>query len=57
MSNLILTQKDVFRAERLFSERIAGPLTSNAFHQSDGDFGRSISRLIEDTKKYRVVRI
>jgi hypothetical protein len=57
MSNLILNQKEIFRAERLFSERVSGPISTNAFYQADGEFSRSISRLVSDTKKYRVVRL
>jgi hypothetical protein len=57
MSNLILNQKDMFRAERLFSERIAGPISTQTFNQTESGHNRSISRLIDDTKKYRIVRI
>jgi hypothetical protein len=57
MSNLILNQKDIFRTERLFSERVFGPISTNTFYQTDDGFNRSISRLVNDTKKYRVVRL
>jgi hypothetical protein len=57
MSNLILNQKDVFRAERLFSERVAGPISTQSLNQVEGEYNRSISRLVSDPKKYRVVRL
>jgi hypothetical protein len=57
MSNLILQHKDVFRVERLFSERVSGPIQTNTMYQSVGGFDRSISRLVSGTKKYRVVRL
>jgi len=57
MSNLILNQKDMFRAERLFSERISSPINTNSFGPTDGDFNKSISRLVNDTKKYWVVQL
>ena len=57
MSNLMLNQKDVFRAERLFSERVSGQLSTHTFLQSSDGFNRSISRMVDDTKKYRIVRL
>lgn len=57
MSNLVLDQKDMFRTERLFSERVAGAISTHSFNRSEGGHNRSISRVIDDTKKYRIVRI
>jgi len=58
MSDLILSQKDIFRAERLFSEGIAGSISSSVFIHSEKDRAcRSISRMIDETKKFRMVRI
>ena len=67
MSNLILTNADLFRAERLFSERVSTPISSNSFHKSGNDpienncepvvFNKFISRLLNDTKEYRIVNL
>jgi hypothetical protein len=65
MISAILTKSDIFRAERLFSERVSNPISTSSFFkptqiQSDNDqdpvvFNKFISRLLKDTKKYRVV--
>ena len=67
MSNLILNNKDLFRAERLFSERVCSPISTNIFFKSEnaqfeeGDesitFNKSISRFLKNTKKYRIVNL
>lgn len=67
MSSLILNNKDLFRAERLFSERVSCPISSNSFYKSRCDlhedgrepimFNKSISRLLNDTKEYRIVKL
>jgi hypothetical protein len=57
MSNLILNDKDMFRAERLFSERISSPINIRPIVHAEGDFNKSISRLVVEAKKYRVVRL
>jgi hypothetical protein len=57
MSNLILSDKDMFRAERLFSERISSPINCRSFVHTEGDFNKAISRLIIEAKKYRVVHL
>jgi hypothetical protein len=57
MSNLILTDKDMFRAERLFSERISSPINCRSITHIEGDFNKSISRLVVEAKKYRVVHL
>lgn len=67
MSGAILTKSDMFRAERLFSERVSSPISTNSFFKSENDlyedgrepimFNKSISRLLNNTKKYRVVKL
>jgi len=67
MSCIILNNKDLFRAERLFSERVSSPISTNSFYGFGNDlrhddsasvnFNKFISRLLNDTKKYRVVKI
>lgn len=67
MSNLILNNKDLFRAERLFSERVSNPIKSNSFYKSDYHstsnehgtvvFNKFISRLLKEAKEYRIVNL
>jgi len=67
MSCIILNNQDLFCAERLFSERVSSPISTNSFYGSGNDlshgdtasavFNKFISRLLNDTKKYRVVKI
>jgi len=67
MASLVLNNKDVFRAERLFSERVSSPISSSSFYKSISDFNNEktesivfnkfISRLLKDTKDYRVVEL
>jgi hypothetical protein len=57
MSNLVLEQKDALRAERLFSERIAGAISTGSVQKVGSQSGKSISRMIGDTRKYRIVHI
>jgi len=67
MSNLILTNSDLFRAERLFSERVSTPISSNSFYKSGIEttenncepvvFNKFISRLLNGTKEYRIVNL
>lgn len=67
MASLILNTKDIFRAERLFSERVCSPISTNSFFKTESDlcgndrepviFNKSISRLLKDAMKYRVVNL
>jgi len=67
MANLILNNKNIFRAERLFSERVSSPISSSSFYKSFSDFNNEktesvvfnkfISRLLKNTKDYRVVEL
>jgi len=67
MSNLILNNKDLFRAERLFSERVSSPISSNSFYKSGSlacsndhgtiVFNKFISRLLREAKEYRIVNL
>lgn len=67
MASLILNNKDLFRAERLFSERVSCPLSSNFFYKPESEycnvdsdsasFNKFISRLLKNTKTYRVVEL
>jgi len=67
MASLILDNKDMFRAERLFSERVSSPISTNSFYRTRSErnednnetivFNKFISRLLNDTKKYRVVQL
>ena len=67
MASITQNNKDLFRAKRLFSERVSSPISTNSFYGFGNDFShvksasavfnKFISRLLNDTKKYRVVKI
>jgi|GEM_PF-1877444 len=67
MSGAILTKSDIFRAERLFSERVSTPIPTSslcrakkAFNENTQEvdtFNKSISRVLNETKLYRIVNL
>jgi hypothetical protein len=67
MISAILSCTEMFRAERLFTDRVSSPIPNNPFHKSENAllkrnkdnavFNKSISRSLKNITKYRVVEI
>ena len=67
MISAILSYSEMFRAERLFTDRVSSPIPNNPFlkseyalskHNKDNAvFNKSISRSLKNITKYRVVEI
>lgn len=67
MLSAIISHSNLFRVERLFSDRVSNPISNNPFFKPESAplrlenghavFNKSISRSLKDVTKYRVIEI